>query len=61
MKKLFILCTLAGLLLNAQTFDLAPNGCAFIKGQNFIRAVRPIIWDKTWTNQSIGEDSPADP
>ena len=61
MKKLFILCSLAGLLLNAQTFDLAPNGCAFIKGQNFIRAVRPIIWDKSWTNQSIGEDSPADP
>ena len=61
MKKLFILCMLAGLLLNAQTFELAPNGCAFIKGQSLIRSVRPIIWDKSWTNQSIGEDSPADP
>ena len=61
MKKLFILCTLAGLLLNAQKFELAPNGCAFIKGQNLIRAIRPILWDKNWTNATIDEKSPADP
>ena len=61
MKKLFILCTLAGLLLNAQTFELAQNGCAFIKGQTFIRAVRPILWDKNWTNATIDEKSPSNP
>ncbi|MBR4902504.1 MAG: hypothetical protein IKZ46_16310 [Victivallales bacterium] len=60
MKKLFILCMLAGLLLNAQTFELAPNGCAFIKGQNLIRSVRPILWDKSWTNNTLDDNTPAD-
>ena len=61
MKKLFIILTLAGLLLNAQKFELAPNGCSFIKGQNLIRAIRPILWDKNWTNATIDEKSPSNP
>ena len=61
MKKLFFLCMATALLLQAQKFELAPNGCAFIKGQNLIRAVRPILWDKNWTNVTVDEKTPSSP
>ena len=61
MKKLLILCMTMALFLQAQTFELSQNGCAFIKEQNFIRAVRPILWDKNWTNATIDEKSPSNP
>ena len=49
------------LFLQAQTFELAPNGAAFIKGQNFIKAMQPILWDKSWTNTTVDTKIPADP
>ena len=61
MKKLLILCMTTALLLQAQTFELAPNGAAFIKGQNFIKAMQPILWDKSWTNTTVDTKIPADP
>ena len=61
MKKLLILCMTTTLLLQAQTFELAPNGAAFIKGQNFIKAMQPILWDKSWTNTTVDTKIPADP
>jgi hypothetical protein len=61
MKKLLFLCMTMVLFLQAQTFELSPNGSAFIKGQNFIKAMQPILWDKTWTNTTVDTSTPADP